>query len=116
MNIHISDAQDEPGSNPLLPVRDRIDETLRSHPAVTLASEEVPLMYRGGDRFGPVRLVERGSDVAVVFAADTTRWVVVVQPGEDSPQASLLLGAPNPGVRLGRRYRASHLNLSLIHI
>ena len=118
MSIRISSntPEDEPG-NTLLPVRDRIDEDLRTHPAVRLASEAVPLMHRttAGERFGPVRLVERGSDVAVVFAADTTRWAVLVQPGDDSPKASLILGVPNPRVGFGRSFRASHLERLTVH-
>jgi hypothetical protein len=64
MSIRISSStpEDEPGST-LLPARDRIDEDLRTHPAVRLASEAVPLMHRttAGVRFGPVRLIERDS-------------------------------------------------------
>ena len=76
MSIRISPKmpEDEPG-NTELPVRDRTGEDLRTHPAVRPASEAVPLMHRttGGERFGPVRLIERDSGSAVVFAADTTR-------------------------------------------
>jgi hypothetical protein len=118
MSIRISSntPEDEPG-NTLLPVRDRIDEDLRAHPAVRIASEAVPLMHRttAGERFGPVRLVERDSDSAVVFAADTTRWVVLVQPGEVSPEASLILGVPNPRVGFGRSFRASYLARLTVH-
>ena len=117
MSIRISSntPEDEPG-NTLLPVRDRIDEDLRTHPAVRLASEEVPLMHRtSGERFGPVRLIERDSDVAVVFAGDTTRWAVLVQPGDDSPMASLILGVPNPRANFGRSFRASHLKRLTVH-
>ena len=118
MSIRISSntPEDEPG-NTLLPVRDRIDEDLRTHPAVRLASEAVPLMHRtaSGERFGPVRLIERDSDVAVVFAAGTTRWAVLVQPGDDSPKASLILGVPNPRANFGRSFRASHLKRLTVH-
>lgn len=118
MSIRISSntPDDEPGST-LLPVRDRIDEDLRTHPAVRLASEAVPVMHRttAGERFGPVRLIERDSDVAVVFAADTTRWAVLVQPGGDSPKASLILGVPNPRVGFGRSFRASYLERLTVH-
>ncbi|MGW4334896.1 hypothetical protein ACWEK5_19015 [Rhodococcus koreensis] len=117
MSIRISSntPEDEPG-NTLLPVRDRIDEDLRTHPAVRLASEEVPLTHRtSGERFGPVRLVERGSDVAVVFAGDTTRWAVLVQQGDDSPKASVILGVPNPRANFGRSFRASHLARLTVH-
>ncbi|WP_160093601.1 hypothetical protein [Rhodococcus sp. T7] len=68
-----------------------------------------------GERFGPVRLIERDSDVAVVFAADTTRWAVVVQPGDDSPKASVILGVPNPRANFGRSFRASHLARLTVH-
>lgn len=118
MSIRISSKtpEDEPG-NTLWPVRDRIDEDLRDHSAVRLAGEAVPAMYRtaAGERFGPVRLIERDSDVAVVFAADTTRCVVLVQPGSDSPKASLILEVPNPGVRFDRSFRASYLERLKIH-
>lgn len=115
MNIHISSTPDQPENNPLCPVRDKIDENLRSHPAVRLASEQVPFMHRVSGRFGPVRLVERGSDITVLFAADTTRWVIVVRPGEDSPKASLIIGVPNPRVGFDRSYRASHLERLTVH-
>ena len=117
MSIRISSStpDDEPGSA-LLPVRDRIDEDLRTHPAVRLASEEVPLMHRtSGERFGPVRLIERDSDFAVVFAADTTRWAVLVQPGSDSPKASVIIGVPNPRANFGRSFRASYLERLNVH-
>lgn len=118
MSIRISSStpDDEPGST-LLPVRDRIDEDLRTHSAVRLASEAVPLMHRttAGVRFGPVRLIERDSDFAVVFAANTTRWAVLVQPGGDSPKASLILGVPNPRVGFGRSFRASYLARLTVH-
>ncbi|RYF52850.1 MAG: hypothetical protein EOO27_27610, partial [Comamonadaceae bacterium] len=118
MSIRISSntPEDEPG-NTLMPVRDRIDEDLRTHPAVRLASEAVPLMHRttSGERFGPVRLIERDSDVAIVFAADTTPWAVLVQPGDDSPKASLILGVPNPRVGFGRSFRASYLSRLTVH-
>ncbi|BAH48708.1 hypothetical protein [Rhodococcus opacus] len=68
-----------------------------------------------GGRFGPVRLIERDSDFAVVFAADTTRWVVLVQAGGDSPKASVILGVPNPGVGFGRSLRASYLQRLTVH-
>lgn len=118
MSIRISSKtpDDEPGTT-LLPVRDRIDEDLRGHPAVRLAREAVPAMYRTatGERFGPVRLVERDCDVAVVFAADTTRCVVLVQSGGDSPAASLILEVPNPGVGFDRSFRTSYLQRLKIH-
>ena len=118
MSIRISSStpDDEPGSA-LLPVRDRIDEDLRTHPAVRLAGEAVPLMHRttAGERFGPVRLIERDSDVAVVFAADTTRWAVLVQPGRDSPKASVIIGVPNPRANFGRSFRASYLERLNVH-
>ncbi|MFC0448168.1 hypothetical protein [Rhodococcus jostii] len=118
MSIRISSStpDDEPGST-LFPVRDRIDEDLRTHPAVRLAGEAVPLMQRttAGERFGPVRLIERDSDFAVVFAADTTRWAVLVQPGSESPKASLILGVPNPRVGFGRSFRASYLERMNVH-
>ncbi|MFE7417920.1 hypothetical protein [Rhodococcus sp. NPDC057529] len=118
MSIRISSntPDDEPGSA-LLPVRDRIDEDLRTHPAVRLAVEAVPLMHRttAGERFGPVRLIQRDSDVAVVFAADTTRWAVLVQPGGDSPKASVIIGVPNPRANFGRSFRASYLERLNVH-
>ncbi|MDJ0417539.1 hypothetical protein [Rhodococcus opacus] len=118
MSIRISSntPEDEPG-NTLFPVRDRIDEDLRTHPAVRLASEAVPLMHRttAGERFGPVRLIERDSDFAVVFAADTTRWAVLVRPGKDSPEASVIIGVPNPRVGFGRSFRASYLERLNVH-
>lgn len=126
MSIRISSStpDDEPGST-LLPVCDRIDEDLRTHPdedlrthpAVRLASEAVPLMHRttAGVRFGPLRLIECDSDVVVVFAADTTRWAVLVQPGSDSPKASVILGVPNPRIGFGRSFRASYLARLTVH-
>jgi len=118
MSIRISSKtpENEPG-NPVLPVRDRIDDDLRTHPVVMLASEAVPASYRiaAGERFGPVRIIERGADVAVVFAAETTRCVVLVQPGGVSPTASLILEVSNPGVGFDRSFRTSYLQRLKAH-
>lgn len=118
MNIRISSGtpEDEPG-NALLPVHDRIDEDLRTHPAVRQASDAIPSMHRAaaGQRFGPVRLVERDDDVAVVFAADTSRWAVLVQRSGTSSEASVILGVPNPRVGVGRSFRVSHLARLTVH-
>lgn len=115
MNIRISSTPDEP-RNALSPVRDRIDDDLRSHPAVRLAREAVPSAVRDTEeRFGPVRLVERDSGTAVVFAGDTSRWVVLVQPGDDSEKATVLVGVPNPRIGFDRSFRASYLERLSVH-
>ncbi|WP_157108791.1 hypothetical protein [Aldersonia kunmingensis] len=50
-----------------------------------------------------------------MFAADTTRWAVLVQQSGDSPEASLILGVPNPRVGFSRSFRASYLDRLTVH-
>ncbi|MFH5228786.1 hypothetical protein [Antrihabitans spumae] len=116
MSIRIRSWPDEP-EQALSRVHDRIDEDLRSHPMVTLAAEAVPFSHRApaGDRFGPVRLVERDADTAVVFACDTSRWVILVQQEDNSATASVLHGVPNPRVGFDRSFRTSFLQLLALH-